>query len=82
MSTDTKTAILDASEALFAERGIEASSLRAITAQAGTNLAAVILQAKALQLGEIEEIPFLDPPRPETVRDGYKTLFEIGAVDS
>ncbi len=41
MSADTKTAILDASEALFAERGIEASSLRAITAQAGTNLAAV-----------------------------------------
>ena len=33
MSADTKTAILDASEALFAERGIEASSLRAITAQ-------------------------------------------------
>ncbi len=47
-----------------------------------TNLAAVILQAKTLRLGEIEEIPFLDPPRPETIRDGYKTLFEIGAVDA
>ena len=46
-----------------------------------TNLASVILQAKNLRLGEVDKIPFLDPPRPETVREGYKTLFEIGAVD-
>ncbi len=46
-----------------------------------TNLASVILQAKALQLGEVAQIPFLDPPHPEAIRDGYKTLFEIGAVD-
>ena len=47
-----------------------------------TNLAAVILQAKSLRLGDVEQIPFLDPPRPEAIRDGYKTLFEIGAVDA
>ncbi|MEZ6116915.1 MAG: ATP-dependent RNA helicase HrpA [Pirellulaceae bacterium] len=47
-----------------------------------TNLASVILQAKALRLGEIESIPFLDPPRPDAIRDGYKTLFEIGALDA
>ncbi len=46
-----------------------------------TNLASVILQAKALQLGEIEDYPFLDPPHPEAVRDGYKTLFELQALD-
>jgi ATP-dependent helicase HrpA len=46
-----------------------------------TNLAAVILQAKALKLGHIESFPFLDPPRPEAIRDGFSTLFEIGAVD-
>lgn len=46
-----------------------------------TNLASVILQAKFLGLGEVDQIPFLDPPRPETIREGYKTLFEIGAVD-
>lgn len=46
-----------------------------------TNLAAVILQAKSLDFGEIEEFPFLDPPRTEMVRDGYKTLFELGAID-
>ncbi|HEX9793927.1 MAG TPA: TetR/AcrR family transcriptional regulator [Planctomycetota bacterium] len=38
---DTKTRILDAAESLFATRGVEASSLREITASAGVNLAAV-----------------------------------------
>jgi ATP-dependent helicase HrpA len=46
-----------------------------------TNLASVILQTTALHLGSIEEFPFLDPPRPEHIRDGYKTLFELGALD-
>ena len=46
-----------------------------------TNLASVILQTLALRLGVIEEFPFLDPPRPEAIRDGYKTLFELGAID-
>ena len=46
-----------------------------------TNLAAVILQAKYLKLGELDEIAFLDAPRPESVREGYRTLIELGAVD-
>lgn len=46
-----------------------------------TNLASVILQLLALDLGLIDEFPFLDPPRAESIRDGYKTLFELGAVD-
>ena len=25
--------------------------------------------------------PFLDPPKPAAIRDGYQTLFELGAVD-
>src|SRR6201988_5231403 len=37
----TKPRILDAAEALFMEHGFEATSLRAITAAAGVNLAAV-----------------------------------------
>jgi ATP-dependent helicase HrpA len=45
-----------------------------------TNLASVILQIKSLNLGEIEDFPFLDPPRTDAIRDGYKTLFEIGAL--
>ncbi|HEX4149161.1 MAG TPA: ATP-dependent RNA helicase HrpA [Pirellulales bacterium] len=46
-----------------------------------SNLAAVILQAKSLGFGRLEDFPFLDPPRPESVRDGYQTLFELGAID-
>ena len=36
----TKDRILDAAEAIFAERGYEAASMRAITGEAGVNLAA------------------------------------------
>ncbi len=46
-----------------------------------TNLASVILQMKTLGLGEVEQFPFLDPPRPAMVREGYRTLHELGAVD-
>jgi ATP-dependent helicase HrpA len=46
-----------------------------------TSLASVILQLKTLNFGEIEEFPFMDPPRPEAIRDGIKTLFELGALD-
>ena len=46
-----------------------------------TNLASVILQTLHLRLGDIEEFPFIDPPRIEAIRDGFKTLFEVGAVD-
>ena len=45
------------------------------------NLASVILQMKALRLGDIEEFPFIEPPRPAMVREGYQTLLELGAVD-
>jgi ATP-dependent helicase HrpA len=46
-----------------------------------TNLASVSLQTKALKLGEIESFPFLDPPKSAAISDGYKTLYEIGAID-
>ncbi len=46
-----------------------------------TNLAAVILQMKALRLGRVEEFPFIDPPDGRQIRDGYLTLHEIGAID-
>ena len=46
-----------------------------------TNLAAVILQMKALKLGPIEEFPFLERPNARLIADGYQTLLELGAVD-
>jgi ATP-dependent helicase HrpA len=46
-----------------------------------TNLASVILQTESLNLGRLEEFPFLEPPKLTAIRDGYKTLFELGAVN-
>ncbi len=45
-----------------------------------TNLAAVILQMKALKLGAIEDFPFLERPNARLIADGYQTLLELGAV--
>ncbi|CAM4458989.1 ATP-dependent RNA helicase HrpB [Mycobacterium basiliense] len=46
-----------------------------------TNLAAVILQMAALQLGDVEDFPFLDPPDRRSIRDGVQLLQELGAFD-
>ncbi len=46
-----------------------------------TNLASVVLQTKTLGLGKLEDFPLLDPPRPETIREGIRTLVELGALD-
>jgi ATP-dependent helicase HrpA len=47
-----------------------------------TNLAAVILQMLRLDLGDIEDFPFINPPDARMVRDGYKLLEELGAVSA
>jgi ATP-dependent helicase HrpA len=47
-----------------------------------TNLAAVLLQMAALQLGDIENFPFLDPPEKRSIRDGVLLLQELGAFDN
>ncbi len=46
-----------------------------------TNLAAVILQMAALQLGDVTDFPFLDPPENRSIRDGVQLLQELGAFD-
>ncbi|MCU0934513.1 MAG: ATP-dependent RNA helicase HrpA [Gammaproteobacteria bacterium] len=46
-----------------------------------TSLAAVILRMEALGLGAVDRFPFVDPPDPRYVNDGYRLLAEIGAVD-
>ena len=47
-----------------------------------TNLAAVILQMKVLGFGAITDFPFVDPPDPRLVADGYRTLEELAAIDA
>ncbi len=46
-----------------------------------TNLAAVILQMLRLNLGAIENFPFLEPPDGRQIKDGVNLLQELGAVN-
>ena len=46
-----------------------------------TNLASVILRMLELGLGDVRQFPFVDPPDPKMVRDGFRLLTELGAVD-
>ena len=44
-----------------------------------TNLASVILQMAALDLGDMAEFPFIEPPESRNVADGVRLLEELGA---
>ena len=46
-----------------------------------TNLAQVILQMRLLKLGDVNAFPFIEPPDPRLIRDGFTLLNELGAVD-
>ena len=47
-----------------------------------TNLASVILQMAALDLGEMADFPFVDPPDSRNIADGVRLLEELGAFRS
>ena len=80
-STDTRERLLDVAERLFAEHGFDAVSLRAITTDAGANLAAVnyyfgskeaLIEAVVARLVEPvnrKRIEILDGIRQEELRD-------------
>ncbi|MGA7749082.1 MAG: ATP-dependent RNA helicase HrpA, partial [Gallionella sp.] len=44
------------------------------------SLATVILRMSALELEEISEFPFIEPPTPRMIADGYQLLAELGAI--
>ncbi len=46
-----------------------------------TNLASVILQMRALGLGDMADFPFVEPPDRRSVKDGIALLEELGALD-
>lgn len=46
-----------------------------------TNLAAVILRMAAMRLGDVSKFPFINKPENKLINDGYKALFELGAID-
>ena len=45
------------------------------------NLANVILQLKALNVPNIDEFDFVDPPKAEVIRDSIEMLKDIHALD-
>ena len=45
------------------------------------SLATVILRMSALELGDIAEFPFIEPPTPRMIADGYQLLGELGAIN-
>ncbi len=46
-----------------------------------SSLASVILRAAALDLGAVEDFPFVEAPTSRAITDGYQLLQELGAVD-
>lgn len=66
---------------LYEEQDFAARSAYTTPEILRTSLAAVILKMNALGLGEVEQFPFLDPPSPRAIDDGYQLLHELGALD-
>lgn len=46
-----------------------------------SSLAAVILRMKSLRIGDVEQFPFIQPPAPRMIADGYQLLSELGALN-
>ncbi|AKJ28682.1 ATP-dependent helicase [Caldimonas brevitalea] len=46
-----------------------------------SSLAGVILRMKSLNLGSVEDFPFIEPPPRRAIADGYQLLAELNAVD-
>ncbi len=45
-----------------------------------SNLAEVILRMISLNLGDVSTFPFIDAPAPKSIKDGFDTLIELGAI--
>ncbi len=46
-----------------------------------SNLAEVILKMLSLRVPSVSAFPFLDTPRPKSVKDGFDLLTELGAIE-
>ncbi|MCK5837473.1 MAG: ATP-dependent RNA helicase HrpA, partial [Desulfobacula sp.] len=45
-----------------------------------SNLAEVILRMVSLKLGDVSTFPFIDAPALKSIKDGFDTLIELGAI--
>ena len=66
---------------LYAEEDFTARPLFTQPEIQRANLAEVILRMKAFHLGDIETFPFVQPPTPAAITNGYALLQELGALD-
>ena len=66
---------------LYAEKDFDGRPAYTDPEIARTSLASVILQMAALELGDITDFPFLDPPDQRQITDGITVLTELGALD-
>ena len=46
-----------------------------------SDLASTIVHIKSLGIEDVEALPWLDPPRPDAVREGMNVLRELSAID-
>ncbi len=67
---------------IYAEADFESRSAYTDPEIRRAALAGVILRMLSLGLGRIEDFPFLEPPDPRAVADGWQTLQELGAIDA
>ncbi len=65
---------------LYAEDDFESRPEFTLPEIQRTNLASVILQLTSLNLGDVYDFPYVEAPDIGMIRDGYKLLFELGAV--
>ncbi len=65
---------------LYSEKDYEARAEYTPPEIVRSNLAEVILRMVDLDLGHPGDFPFIDPPHPRSIKDGYETLLELGAI--
>ncbi len=65
---------------LYSEEDYQGRTLYTLPEILRTNLTEVILRMTSLEIRDIERFPFIDSPAKASINDGFKTLFELGAV--
>ena len=67
---------------LYPEEDYDVRSLFTLPEILRSNLAEVILRMLALNIGDISSFPFIDGPDSRSIKDGFNTLEELGAIRS
>lgn len=65
---------------LYSEADLQARDAYTTPEILRTSLAGVILTLLDLNLGEIDDFPFVEPPTGAMIREGLKELLELGAI--